>query len=571
MTAAVAGPAVDTTRRRTGAVLLDQVRHTTTALWRARVVVVFTCLLPVVWLVVVGSLAGDAVLAGGVEVMQVATPSALAMGVLYAAYPAVAISLTAARQHGVLARVRGTPLSASSFVAGRVAGGSLFAAASVLATTLVAVGGYGVDVVWATVPATVATLVVATLSFAALGVAVGLLAPSTGAAEAITIGTAVAATFASDLFTIGGRLPSWLVRVGDVLPVAGLAESVRDQLTAAPGDTGWRPGPLALLAAWGALGALVAAARLRHGARRGAPLPASAVHRAPRTPLPPAEPTSLDTALVDRAVARHRPRTWRLVLDQARSADRAARRDPTTLVFAVLMPVALYALVVTVQGPATQLPSGLPVAVSFAAGMAAWGAAVVAFVNVPTALAAGVESGWLLRLRGTPLVLWHHLAGRAVAALWSVLLLTAAVLVTGALAYDVRPTPAGLVLGALVLVVGALTLAACGLVVASFASGAQAVGAVALAVLLPLGFVSDVFVTGGPAWMSTVGAVFPLQHLQHALVAAWAPTGAETAWADLTVLVGYLAVGTAVVLVRSPWRPRDDRRSGPGAAGGAPR
>ena len=56
----------------------------------------------------------------------------------------------------------------------------------------------------------------------------------------------------------------------------------------------------------------------------------------------------------------------------------------------------------------------------------------------------------------------------------------------------------GLLLGLLVLLLGALTMAACGLAVASRVPNAKSVGAVGLIILLPLAFFSDVFVVERP-------------------------------------------------------------------------
>ena len=111
-------------------------------------------------------------------------------------------------------------------------------------------------------------------------------------------------------------------------------------------------------------------------------------------------------------------------------------------------------------------------------------------------------------------------------------MIAAAVLAVGVAFYDVTVTAAGLLVGLVVLMVGALTMTACGFAVASRVPNAKSVGAVGLIILLPLSFFSDVFVVGGPEWMRTVGSFFPLLHVQRVLKAAWDPGGAEIAWAS---------------------------------------
>lgn len=551
----MSSPAVHTVERRprgTARLLGDQLRHTTTELWRARVVLVFTVLLPVVWLVVIGFLAGDATLgADGPRVMQVVTPSAVAMGVLFACFPTVAIALAGARERRTLQRVRSTPLPVWVFLAGRVGGAAAYALVAVTATLGLAVVAYDVRLVGRTVLATVVTLALAALCFAALGVAVAVLAPSTAVAQAASIAGAVVLTFASGLFAVGGELPAWLARLGRVLPLEPFATALQHQLDPTRPGAGWDGRAVVVLAAWGLVGVLVAVRWFDREPRPPRATPATgstrgAVHDDTSPGASPSPAVLHRPADVDVG----RPEAFRLVADQVRAADRSTWRDPGTVFFTLAMPVGLYALMVSMQGPGTTTPSGAPLAVSFAAGMVTWGAAVTAFMNLPEAVASARDRGVLTRLRTTPLRPWHYLVGRTAASLWLAGVVAVLVLVTARLAFGARPTAAGLLVSVLVLVLGTLSLAACGFAVAAPAPSAQAVGAVGLAVLLPLSFFSDVFVTDVPAWMSTVGSLFPLQHLQHALVAAWDPAGATVPWTDLLVLLAW-AVGAGLVAARA--------------------
>jgi ABC-type multidrug transport system permease subunit len=235
-----------------------------------------------------------------------------------------------------------------------------------------------------------------------------------------------------------------------------------------------------------------------------------------------------------------------MVLDQARAANRATWRDGGSVFFAIVMPVALYAFMVATQGSDLVL-DGVPFPVLFAASMIVWGAGVTVFMNVPEAVVTARDHGVLKRLRGTPLRPWQYLTGRTAAGLWLALVIT--VLVLGvATAYGVRLSAAAVLVGLLVIVVGTLTLAACGYALAAAVPDAKAVGAVGLIVMLVLAFFSDVFVNDAPDWMQTIGALFPLRHFQNALVQAWQPGGPTVGWAHLAVLVAWgLAAGAAAV------------------------
>ena len=526
----------------TASLLAAQFGYAVRDLWRARVVLVFSVALPLVWLLVVGAIAGNAVIDEdtGLRVMQFVTPTAMAMGVLYAAYPPVAIGLAEARDQGVLKRLRGTPLPAWIHLAGRIGGVLVFALASVLVSLAVGVAGFGVQIIGRTLPATLVTLAVGIACFAAIGLAVAALSPTQTVAQAAAVGTAVALTFVSGLFTVGNRMPGWLERLGDLLPLKPFAELLQHQFDPYATGAGWSAGRLAVVLAWGVGAALVAARAFRWDPPARAQRAAGSRRR---TPVPTA------AARPDRAVQEgRRPSAAALVLGQARAANRSTWRDPATVFFALVMPVGLYAFFQATQGRG-QAVDGIPFATYFAAGMTVWGTAVLVFQTLPEVVTSARERGVLKRLRGTPLRPWQYLAGRTAAGLGLAALLAALVLAVGVPFFDVRVPVAGLAVGALVLVLGTATLAACGFALAAFVPSARAVGAVALIVLLPLAFFSDIFVVGGPAWMTRVGSFFPLLHLQHALVGAWAPGGPAVGWSHLAVLLVWLA-GAGAVAVR---------------------
>ena len=540
-------------RRRPGAagLLLGQLRYAVVGLWRVRVVLIFTFALPLVWLLVVGAIAGNETIEAesGVRVMQFVTPVAIAMGVLYAAYPTVAISLAEARQLGVLKRLRGTPLPAWIHLAGRIGGAVVFALASVAASLAVGVLGFGVQIVWRTVPATVVTLVVGIACFAAIGLAVAALSPSQSVAQGASIGTAVALTFVSGLFSFGGSMPAWLEALGDVLPLKPFTELLQEQFNPFHPGSGWDGAKLAVVAAWGIAAALVALRffrwepGLRSTRRTGASGRPGRVLEAP-------------TAARRQVTPRRPPSAAAKVIGQMRAANRSAWRDPGSVFFALVMPVGLYALILTTQGAGAGNVSGVPFPVFYAASMVAYGTSVAVFLNLPEAVMQARDRGVLKRLRGTPLQTWQYLAGRTLAGLWLGVIIAATVLAVGVAFYDVAVTAAGLVVGLVVLVLGALTMTACGFAVASRVPSAQAVGAVGLIILLPLSFFSDVFVVGGPEWMTTVGSVFPLLHFQRVLKDAWNPAGAEIAWGSVGVLLLWLVVAGALAVRYFRWEVR---------------
>ncbi|ODU27269.1 MAG: ABC transporter [Pseudonocardia sp. SCN 73-27] len=524
--------------------MLDQVVHATRELWRTRVVFVFTFLFPLTWLIVIGFLAGNATVdgAGGVRVMQFVTPTAIAMGVLYAAFPTVAISLSTARDQKVLKRVHGTPLPAWIYFAGRIGSAVAFAVGSVLTMLLVGIVAYDVQIVWRTALATLVTLVVGVACFAALGLAVAAVASSAAVAQAASIAGAVVLGFLSGLFTVG-ELPGWASATASVFPLKPFTDALRHQFTPFHPGSGWDLGALGVLFAWGLAGVVIATLAFRwEPARRK-------TRRA--APAAPVLPVARPSARSIRASAPGRPGAAALLLAQVRWALLRTWRDPGSVFFTVVMPVAIFAFTLTITGGADTGATGVPFGLFLAAGMTTWGTAVASFVNVPGTVAVARDRGVLKRLRGTPLPLRLHLAGQTASALIVALLTGVLVLGVGTVFLDVPVSFTGVPLAITLLVLGTTTLAACGFALAGTLPSSKAVTAVGLGILLPLSFFSDVFPTGHtPAWMSTVGAFLPLKHLANGLADALAPGGPTVNWVGVGVLVAWL-VAAALLAART--------------------
>lgn len=540
----------------------DQLVHAVLALWRTQVVLVFTFVMPLLWLLLLGLLAGnDAVGPDGVRVMQFATPTAIAMGTFFATLPPVAISVAEARETGVLKRLHGTPLPAWGYLVGRIGAALLFALGALLVTVLLSVLLYEVRLRTETLLAMAVTLVLGTTAFSAVGLAIGSLSRTASIAEAASIGSAVVLSFISGLFFVGATLPAWLDTVASVFPLKPYADALRDQFNPYLPGRGWDPAGLAVIAVWLVAGTVIGLGALRWERYRSRS--AGPVQRQPVRPTPPgssAPPSSLEARrTTDGQATRGRPRVRRpsalaVLAGQSRAALRGAARRPGDVFFSVVMPVGLFSLLVTVQ-PGDTLTDGRPAALVVGASMVTWGAGVALFMNLPEGVARARDTGLLKRMRGTPLPLPGYLAGRTVAGFVLTLVILTAILLLGAAAYGLRIGPAGLLLGLVVLLVGALSLAACGLLLTTLVPSARAVGTVGLAVLFLLSFFSDVFLIDGPDWMATVGSLFPLKHLQNGLAAAWEGAAAPVPWLDLLVLAVWATAAGALAIRRFRWQP----------------
>jgi ABC-2 type transport system permease protein len=112
------------------------------------------------------------------------------------------------------------------------------------------------------------------------------------------------------------------------------------------------------------------------------------------------------------------------------------------------------------------------------------------------------------------------------------------------------------------IIVGAVVFCCLGFAVASLIGNVDAAQPVTLAIVLPLCFISGIFIPAGelPNWLVDIGAVFPVRPFAAALLAAYNPhtTGSGLRWSDLAVLAAWGAAGLIFAMLRFRWLPRGD-------------
>ena len=185
---------------------------------------------------------------------------------------------------------------------------------------------------------------------------------------------------------------------------------------------------------------------------------------------------------------------------------------------------------------------------------------MTAYVNMPQGLAEDRERGVLKRVRATPLPAVPLLVGRVVGALAIAMLTGAVILVIAAVIYQ-PAYPPGLPAAVLTLAVATVCFAVVGLAVSTFVTSAQAGTGIALGTLLPLAFISDIFVIGAefPPVINAIGWIFPLRHAANAVTTAVDPnvTGSGLSWDHLGVMFAWTVAGAVVVALRFRWESRE--------------
>jgi ABC-2 type transport system permease protein len=248
---------------------LHQFRYDQKVFWRNPASVFFTVMLPLIFLFIFATIFGnDEIEERGVKTTTYYVPAIVSLAVISATLQSLAINLTEDRERGLLKRVRGTPLPTPVFVAGRV-GNSLVV--SILMVVLVAVIGrlvYDVSLPEETIPAMLVTLAVGAFAFCCLGFALTAAIPSEDAAPAISNATVLPLYFISGIFIPDSEIPDGVLKVADVFPIRHFFEAFFTAWDPNTIGAGFEWGDLAIVAAWGVAGLLVALFAFRWEPRR---------------------------------------------------------------------------------------------------------------------------------------------------------------------------------------------------------------------------------------------------------------------------------------------------------------
>ncbi len=248
-----------------------------------------------------------------------------------------------------------------------------------------------------------------------------------------------------------------------------------------------------------------------------------------------------------------------LVWHQIRHRNRAFWRTHIAAFFTLIFPLMFLFLFNTLFGFEPE-PGEPSIAQFFAPSLAVFSAASATYTNIGIGLAISRDEGVLKRMRGTPLPPRLYMAGVVGSGVWIAFLGVLLMVAAGVLFYDLEIYASTLPAAVVTFLVGSAAFAALGLALAAVSPTGDTAPAIANATLLPLAFVSDVFLdTGGaPQWIQTVGDIFPLKHFVTPMQDAFSPftTDAAWRWGDLGVLALWGVIGAVVAARYFKWEPR---------------
>lgn len=243
-------------------------------------------------------------------------------------------------------------------------------------------------------------------------------------------------------------------------------------------------------------------------------------------------------------------------------------RRPGATFFTLGLPVVLLLLFAAVFGEGFERRTGVSVAQFYAPALAVFGAISAAFTYLAGSTASARDRGVLKRVRTAPVPPAIYFAARIASAGLIAVIAMLLLMAIGGIILGTQMDAVRLPAAILAALFGIVAFAACGMAVVAFVRSGDTAQAVTNALVLPLGFISGVFVhpsAGIPQWIATISELFPMRPFARAFTGAFdsrlqgsgfAWDSANNAYAvlpDLLVLALWTAVAAWVALRWFRW------------------
>jgi ABC-2 type transport system permease protein len=236
-------------------------------------------------------------------------------------------------------------------------------------------------------------------------------------------------------------------------------------------------------------------------------------------------------------------------------------RVPVALFFTLILPLVMLVLFNALFGDGeVRTDAGVwPVRQFYTGGLAAYTAVSATYSNLANMVPIRRDEGVLKRWRSTPLPTWAYLAGFVLSAVVIAIVGALVMLTMGVVLYDLSIDWSKMPAAAVTFLVGVAAFAAMGMAIAAMIKTASSASAVANATILPLAFISDVFIASdnSNSFLTTVADFFPLKPFVNAFQDCFNPL-VEAPGFDGSAL-GFVAawgvLATFVAIKKFRWEP----------------
>ena len=254
------------------------------------------------------------------------------------------------------------------------------------------------------------------------------------------------------------------------------------------------------------------------------------------------------------------PSTLSMVVRQTRYQILYFLRVPVALFFTILLPIIMLVLFNALFGgnTITTDEGEWPIRQFYTGGLAAYTAVSATYSNLGNMVPIRRDEGILKRWRSTPLPTWTYLAGLILSSIVIAVVSVVLMLTMGVVLYDLKIDWVKMPAAGVTLLVGVASFAALGMALVSVIKTASSSAAVVNATILPLAFISDVFIaTEDEGFLHSVASLFPLKPFVNAFQDCFNPfiDGSGFSPGRLVFVAAWGAVGLVIAIKRFTWEP----------------
>jgi ABC-2 type transport system permease protein len=245
----------------------------------------------------------------------------------------------------------------------------------------------------------------------------------------------------------------------------------------------------------------------------------------------------------------------------ARYTNKAFWRNPANAFFTFAFPLMFLVIFTAIFGSGTVPAAGrdISTATFYVGAILTFSIITATYTNLAINISYTRDMGILKRIRGTPLASWSFMVGRIIHAILITILLVVIVVAFGAIFYDAEIPSNTLPAFVATIAIGAATFSALGLAITAVIPNADASPAIVNASILPLLFISGVFIPiqDPNAWYVSVAKVFPVYHFAKAMESAYfSVSGSGWELGHLLIVAAWGLAGVIVAVLFFSWEPR---------------
>ncbi len=252
-------------------------------------------------------------------------------------------------------------------------------------------------------------------------------------------------------------------------------------------------------------------------------------------------------------------RAVRLTASQVRYVNKAFWRNPASAFFTFAFPLMFLVIFTALLGHGTVHLGSHTVHLStyYVAAMAAFAVISACYNNLAITVTFQREAGILKRTNGTPLPAAAFLGARVLHALAVSVLLVVLTVAFGRLVYSADvPTGVTLLRFLVMLVVGSASFSALAFAISAVIPNADASAAIVNASIMPLLFLSGIFIPFGnsaPTWIVWVARIFPVRHFATGMQSGF--LGTAFSWTDVLIVAAWGLGGLLLAIRHFSWEP----------------